>query len=103
MKKKAFFKVNAQQKNKVNCKNRRYRYINPDGNFGYNTFINPIYKLPYQVPYSFAYNLEEYIDKESILSKHTHSVPIYEEKSYQYREKIIALSGQNNTLFIGAY
>lgn len=78
-------------------------FIKSDNTFGYNTYINHIYNLSHQVPYNFSHNLEEFINKDKIISEATHITPIHEKKSYQYRDKILDLSGQNNTLFVGAY
>lgn len=78
-------------------------FIKADNSFGYNTYINHIYDLPKKVSYNFSYNLDEYIAPQKILSEIKHKVPLYEHDTYQSRAKILALNGQNNSFFVGAY
>lgn len=74
-----------------------------DNDFGYNIYLNDIYKIKEPTSYCFAYNLDEKIAKGKIIKKISHTVPIINNKSVKYNEEIIQTNGENNTFFMGAY
>jgi predicted NAD/FAD-binding protein len=70
---------------------------------GYNTYQNDVYQLNSNKNYSFAYNLDNKILNEAILSEINHTVPLYS-KNYEHKiQEIKAINGQNRTFYAGAY
>jgi predicted NAD/FAD-binding protein len=78
-----------------------YKY-NSD-KIGYNTYQNNFYNLKVKDHYSFAYNLDSYIEKSKILHEAHHIVPKYNEKHDDKMKILQSINGQNNTFFAGAY
>jgi predicted NAD/FAD-binding protein len=70
---------------------------------GYNTSMNAPYGLPADIPYSFAYNLEKYIRPEKILHRTVHTVPAYDDASWDTRERIVAMQGERHSYYAGAW
>lgn len=73
------------------------------GEFAYNTYLNDIYRIPGNIPYSFSYNLDDQLDPDKILTKTHYKVPVFNNKTTKYNQEILATNGENNTFFIGAY
>lgn len=70
---------------------------------GYNTYQNKVYKLQTRNHYSFAYNLDEIISKESVLHKANHIVPKYS-RNFDDKIKLLhEINGGDNTYYAGAY
>lgn len=72
-------------------------------NLGYNTYQNKVYKLQTRDHYSFAYNLDEIISKESILHKANHTVPKYCGNFDEKMKLLHKINGDKNTYYAGAY
>ena len=70
---------------------------------GYNTYQNNVYKLPSNVPYSFAYNMDNQILKDTIINETNHTVPLYAKNHDLKIKQIQSINGQNRTFFVGAY
>lgn len=70
---------------------------------GYNSYQNNGYQLNTKTPYSFAYNLDEVIAKDSIIHQANHNVPLYGKNHDTKIKEIKALNGQNRTFYVGAY
>ena len=70
---------------------------------GYNTYMNEFYGLPTQVPYSFAYGLEQHIDSNKVLHDANHTVPRYLSDHDHRLSLIESINGENHTFFAGAY
>ena len=68
---------------------------------GYNTYQNNVYKLPSNVPYSFAYNLDNQILKDTIINETNHTVPLYAKNHDLKIKQIQSINGQNRTFFVG--
>lgn len=78
-------------------------YAFQEGTIGYNTYQNTVYNLNTKVPLSFAYNLEDIINKAAILHKADHTVPKYN-RDHDAKIKLLkTINGKNNTYFAGAY
>lgn len=78
-----------------------YKYNSED--VGYNTYLNKVYKLKTKNHYSFAYNLEDQIERSSILHEANHVVPKYNLKHDDKIELLQRINGDNNTYYAGAY
>jgi uncharacterized protein len=74
-----------------------------DGDFGYNTYMNRCYGINPRTPYSFAYNLEDWIQEDRILEKFTHITPLYSVDAVRHRREVIETNGENHTFHVGAY
>lgn len=74
-----------------------------NGDFGYNTYLNYIYRIKGPIAYSFAYNLDDRIQKSAIITHVNHVVPIINNQSILHNKDILLANGENNTFYIGAY
>ena len=70
---------------------------------GYNTYMNDFYRLSPNVPYSFAYGLNDLIDPSKILHKVSHTVPYYASDHEHKVSRIGRINGLNHTFYAGAY
>lgn len=78
-----------------------YKYNSNE--IGYNTYQNHFYNLKTKDHYSFAYNLDDHINKSKVLHKANHIVPQYNKKHDAKMNILQHINGQNNTFFAGAY
>ena len=71
--------------------------------FGYNTYLNEVYRIAGSTGYSFQYGLDEMIPDSAVIHSHTHTVPVYTSEAYATRHRISEISGKNNTFYAGAW
>lgn len=75
----------------------------PKSKVGYNTYQNTVYQIKTREHYSFSYNLDEVILKDSIIHEANHIVPHYTKAYDGKTEMLHEINGNLNTFYAGAY
>ncbi len=74
-----------------------------NGIVGCNSCLNDVYGIRSNRQYSFAVQLEDWIEPESVLDTQDHVTALFEIDATTHRHEIRGISGQNHTYYAGAY
>lgn len=80
-----------------------FDFFQTDSRWGYNGYLNQLSGISSPQHYFLSFQLEELIAKECIIHTQKHHTPLYETKSFRYRDEVVATNGENNTYHVGAY
>ena len=80
-----------------------FDFFQTESRWGYNGWLNQLCGISSPHHYFLSFQLEEVIARDRIIHIQEHHTPQYTNKSFQYRDEVVATNGENNTYHTGAY
>ncbi len=80
-----------------------FDFFKKTNDWGYNALLNNVCGIPQKTPFYLAYNLQDRINVNSIVTEITHATPNYTAAAIRYRKDVLKNNGLYNTLYAGAW
>jgi uncharacterized protein len=80
-----------------------FDFFETNQHWGYNGYLNQLCSVAAPPHYALSFQLEELIDRETIVHIQEHHTPLYTTASFHDRDEIVLTNGADRTYHVGAY